>query len=229
MLTIMTHEGRDKGKGESSFIGYYPNYFSSEFCNQAYQYCNRQNEYREGTSSFGKSIPRLQKWYQTEGHYFCPSWRGRYKRWEAFPYDNELHAIQERVNLETTSLLEGIKNVNRPIFNSCLINCYRDENDSIKLHYDNKEVFGLEPTIAIVSLGETRDIYFHRSVRSDCDENPSIKLDKKNKHLNCKISLQAGSLLIMAGATQKYYLHEIPKSKEMLGMRYSLTFRSYYH
>ena len=31
----------------------------------------------------------------------------------------------------------------------------------------------------------------------------------------------------MAGDTQKYYLHEIPKSKEEKGSRYSLTFRDY--
>jgi alkylated DNA repair dioxygenase AlkB len=38
-------------------------------------------------------------------------------------------------------------------------------------------------------------------------------------------SLPGGSLLIMAGETQKHFLHEISKEKSAVGPRINLTFR----
>ena len=210
-------------------IGYYPNYFEDDFIKLTKDYCTSLTEFRSGVSSFGKSIPRLQRWYQMDGHYFSPSWRGKYPRWESFPYDDTLLTIQDRINKETTSLLSELSDINEvstPKFNSCLINYYRDENDSIKPHSDSMEVFGPQPTIAIMSIGETRDIYFKRKdLNEKCPK--SLRLDNKNTHLNCKIRLQEGSLLLMAGMAQHYYLHEIPKVEENKGGRYSLTFREY--
>ena len=55
----------------------------------------------------------------------------------------------------------------------------------------------------------------------------SLKLEKKYTHLNSKITLEHGSLLIMAGCTQQYYIHEIPPTTETKKGRFSLTFREY--
>jgi len=39
------------------------------------------------------------------------------------------------------------------------------------------------------------------------------------------LELSTGSLLIMAGTTQKFWQHEIPKTKKSVGERLNLTFR----
>lgn len=233
MINIITHEKGNKQRDfnineidSSCFIAYYPKYFDTEFINNTRDYCESLDEFRGGMSSFGKAIPRLQRWYQMDGHYFSPTWREKYPRWESFPYDNSLLNIQTKINIATNHLLSDFNNLAAPNFNSCLINYYRGENDSIKPHSDSVEVFGSYPTIAILSIGETRDIYFKRKLlNKNCPQ--SLRLDNENKHLNSKISLEDGSLLIMAGATQQYYLHEIPKVDVKKGGRYSLTFREY--
>lgn len=230
MINIITYEkGNNQiklDKKDSCLISYYPNYFDSDFINNTKNYCESLDEFRGGMSSFGKAIPRLQRWYQMDGHYFSPTWRDKYPRWESFQYDDTLLEIQNKINLTTNHLLSDFNYLEKPTFNSCLINYYRDENDSIKPHSDSVEVFGNYPTIAIMSIGETREIYFKRKLlNKKCPD--SLRLDNQNKHLNSKLSLENGSLLIMAGATQKYYLHEIPKVTEKKTGRYSLTFREY--
>ena len=222
MLNIITEEDG----GDTSFIGYYPGYFNKDFTGQVKKYCTSQSEWRGGMSSFGKPIPRLQRWYQIDMKDFSPKWRGKFPRWESFSYDEQLLEFQHIVNSETHGLLEHFTDLAVPNFNSCLINYYQDNTHSIKPHSDSVDVFGKQPTISIVSIGASRDIYFKRKdLSTGCKK--SLRLDNNNKHLNCKITLEEGSLLIMSGATQKYYLHEIPKVKEDKGERYSLTFREY--
>ena len=53
----------------------------------------------------------------------------------------------------------------------------------------------------------------------------SIKTDINNKQ-EIRIKLKHGSMFIMAGAIQKYFSHEIPKT-DSKDTRYSLTFREY--
>jgi len=43
--------------------------------------------------------------------------------------------------------------------------------------------------------------------------------------LGHKLLLESGSLLIMAGEMQQYWLHQIPKTKKNVGERINLTFR----
>jgi len=66
------------------------------------------------------------------------------------------------------------------------------------------------PVIASLSLGESRDIYF--------------------KHKNIKTSLNipqtSGQLMVMHGHTQKYWKHEIKKTKKPKKPRINLTFRN---
>ena len=73
---------------------------------------------------------------------------------------------------------------------------------------DTKLTFGEYPTIIGLSIGNKRNILFRKI---------------QNKEI-FNFELESGSLFIMAGSSQKYYTHEIPKndSKEH---RYSLTFR----
>ena len=207
--------------GESCHIGYYPGYLSADFIQKTRQYCKTTPQYKGGLSGWGKPIPRLQNWFQEDGIAFSHKWKTDFDRWKADEYDIELSVIQEEIREKVLEL--GFLGISP--FNSCLINYYRNGQDSIKPHFDSMDLFGPEPFICILSLGASREIVFKR--RCYNPDNPkSLRLDPQAKHLGCRIRLEEGSLLIMSGATQKYYQHEIVK-EEGMDERWSMTFRHF--
>ena len=94
-------------------------------------------------------------------------------------------------------------------YNSVLVNLYRDGNDSVSWHSDNEEINGSEPTIASVSLGETR----------------RFDLRHKESGETVRVDLEDGSLLVMSGLSQHCWVHQIAKTKSKVGPRINLTFR----
>ena len=146
---------------------------------------------------FGKThqIPRLQSWYAEDGI-------------EYTYYGKKLQ--RHNWNKTLTDIKEKIENITFFKFNSVLANLYRDGNDSMGLHSDDEKELGINPVIASLSLGETRDIHF--------------------KHKNIKLSLDipqtSGQLIVMYGQTQKYWKHEIKKTKKIKKPRINLTFRN---
>lgn len=111
---------------------------------------------------------------------------------------------------ELQNINTDIENVAKTDFTSILLNRYRSGTDSNGWHADNEKALGKRPIIASLSLGTPR--YFHFKHRT-------IKTEKY------KLLLESGSLLIMAGAMQQYWLHQIPKTKREVGERINLTFR----
>ncbi len=95
-------------------------------------------------------------------------------------------------------------------FTTCLLNLYRHGQDSNGWHADNEKELGKNPIIASVSLGAER--IFHMKHRTDNSQ-------------KIKINLIHGSLLVMSGSTQHYWLHQIPKTKKHVEERINLTFR----
>jgi alkylated DNA repair dioxygenase AlkB len=94
-------------------------------------------------------------------------------------------------------------------FNSVLLNLYRDGRDSVSWHADNEPGLGRNPVIASISLGAVRRFQLrHRRTRARVD-----------------LDLPHGSCLVMAGATQHHWLHQIPKTARPVGPRLNLTFR----
>ncbi len=110
-------------------------------------------------------------------------------------------SIKERVEKELSTS-----------FNSCLINYYRDENDSVSWHSDNEAELGDEPTIASVSFGTARTF--------------QIKHNQTKKRY--QFELQHGDLLVMQKASQHQWQHCLPKLKSSCGGRINLTFRHIY-
>ncbi|HEU4776336.1 MAG TPA: alpha-ketoglutarate-dependent dioxygenase AlkB [Telluria sp.] len=94
-------------------------------------------------------------------------------------------------------------------FNSVLLNYYRNERDSMGMHSDDEAELGPAPAIASVSFGATR----------------TFILRHKGSRRTVKLDLPAGSLLLMAGATQTYWSHGINKQSRPCGPRINLTFR----
>ncbi|MCL1468365.1 alpha-ketoglutarate-dependent dioxygenase AlkB family protein [Argonema galeatum] len=113
----------------------------------------------------------------------------------------------------TATLLDlkvRIEDVAKVNFNSVLLNLYRDGNDGISWHTDAEPELGKNPVIGSVSFGETRIFMFRR-------------ID--NKDLKTELELRDGSFLLMAGATQHYWQHQIPKTSKKVEPRINLTFR----
>jgi alkylated DNA repair dioxygenase AlkB len=95
-------------------------------------------------------------------------------------------------------------------FNSVLANLYRDGNDSMGWHSDAERELGSEPTIASVSFGAPRRF----RIRS-----------RETKRVAAEIELAHGSVLVMRGATQALYQHDLPKAHGA-SARINLTFRT---
>lgn len=113
----------------------------------------------------------------------------------------------------STLLLEIKSKIEKKLdqkFTTCLLNLYRNGQDSNGWHADNEKELGKNPVIASVSLGAER--LFHMKHRTD-------------KTQKLRLNLAHGSLLVMSGSTQHHWLHQIPKTKKNVGERINLTFR----
>ncbi|HLM54443.1 MAG TPA: alpha-ketoglutarate-dependent dioxygenase AlkB, partial [Pseudoxanthomonas sp.] len=95
-------------------------------------------------------------------------------------------------------------------FNSVLANLYRSGRDAMGWHSDDERELGPEPVIASLSLGAARR--FVLKSRHD----PTLKREFVLPH---------GSLLVMAGQTQRHYRHCLPRTAKPTGERINLTFR----
>lgn len=119
---------------------------------------------------------------------------------EAPELNTDLKIIRKRVEHET-----HLK------FNAVLLNLYRNGSDSVSWHSDKINRSGTNPTIASVTFGETRLFRLRHKFRKDI---PQIE-----------IPLHHGSFLIMAGQTNSFWEHAVPKTSRNVLPRINLTFR----
>lgn len=115
------------------------------------------------------------------------------------PWTNELLEIKNRIEYYC-----------KHEFTTALANLYRNGSDSNGWHADNERELGQNPFIASLSLGETRQFHLKHNTL---------------KEQKLKIPLTHGSLLIMSGALQHFWKHQIPKTAKPVGSRINLTFR----
>lgn len=95
-------------------------------------------------------------------------------------------------------------------FNACLLNYYPTGEDGLGYHADNETELGYQPIIASVSLGAERKFVFkHRATKDKVE-----------------IVLKNGQLIVMAGDTQRHWVHSLPKTKKVKEGRINLTFRT---
>ena len=148
-------------------------------------------------SMYDKQVitPRLSAWFADSDTYDYSSLR----RSAPNPWTPELLMIK--------SVVEPIAGV---IFNSVLLNYYRDGNDSVAWHSDNEKALGSHPTIASVTFGQVRSF----DIRN-----------KANHSEKYSVRLEHGSLLLMKGDLQSNWDHRIAKSTRLVKPRLNLTFR----
>jgi alkylated DNA repair dioxygenase AlkB len=93
-----------------------------------------------------------------------------------------------------------------------LVNRYRDGRDSMGWHADAEPELGEDPPLATLSLGTVRRFLLKPRRASAGAERRVFELGP-------------GSLLLMTGATQRHYVHCLPRAAGVADERLSLTFR----
>jgi len=111
---------------------------------------------------------------------------------------------------ELVELKSIVEEKSKETFNSCLLNLYHNGEEGMAWHSDAEKDLKINGAIASLSLGTPR------------------KFSLKHKYKDTKVDmvLGPGSLLIMKGTTQTFWLHSIPKSKKIKNSRINLTFRT---
>jgi alkylated DNA repair dioxygenase AlkB len=186
---ILNHDGQ---------VFYYPQFLIPKQATHYFHTLLTELSWQQETVTlFGKCYPtpRLIAWYGNPGigyrysgiKHVAPGW--------------PLTLATLRQQLETLTSLH---------FNSVLANLYRDGRDSMGWHADNEKTLGKNPTIASVSLGQTRRFLFKHRTGKNCIE----------------LLLEPGSLLLMQGELQTHWLHSLPKQRQANQARLNLTFRT---
>ena len=179
-------------------VKYYPDFFPNTFSNEMFSSLQEGIEWiQEPIWMFGKKImqPRLTAFYGD------PKIAYKYSGIEMQAKDWNHYLIKIKNSIEELCQAE---------FSHVLLNYYRDGQDSMGWHRDNEKSLGNRPLIASVSFGTTREFQLR-------------KYD--DKQFKKSINLAHGSLLLMQGDTQKYWEHQLPKSKKIKNPRINLTFR----
>lgn len=111
---------------------------------------------------------------------------------------------------ELLQLKKILEEISGETFNSCLLNLYHSGEEGMGWHSDAEKDLKQDSAIASVSFGAERKFVFKH---------------KDSKEI-ISLNLENGSLLIMKGTTQKYWLHRLPPTKKVSEARINLTFRS---
>jgi len=111
---------------------------------------------------------------------------------------------------ELRELKTLVENRTGETFNSCLLNLYHSGEEGMAWHSDAERDLKKNGAIASLSFGAERKFCF------------------KHKKTREKVALEPehGSLLVMKGETQTYWLHSLPKTTKVRRPRINLTFRT---
>lgn len=140
-------------------------------------------------------VPRLVAWYGDAE----ASYRYSGLQHRPLPWTPLLAEIRGRVEAVAGQRLNG-----------ALLNYYRDGDDSMGWHSDDEAELGANPLIASLNLGGTRRFDLRR---------------KGSGRIAHSLELVDGSLLVMRGATQHHWQHQVAKTRKPVAPRINLTFR----
>lgn len=216
---MQKHVINERNSDRTVFI-YIPNFLEKDKKQNIVSELESYNDWKVGYNYQGKLITRKQKWYQTNNQSFCKDWKNKFDRWEPNPYTDNLTTLQSYVETYINKIIKTDNYINKPKYNSLLINYYEDGNNFITAHQDSIKSFGEYPTIALLSFGDSRKFILERTLEGKLARN------KNESYLNKEFILEDNSLFIMAGGSQKYYCHAIQKETNKK-KRYSLSFREY--
>jgi len=186
---------------------YDPNFLDRDEAEHYFAALVQRCDWKRYRTSFGSPVPRDEAYYgDADAHY-------TYSRREYLPQPwlPELLDLKNRVEQITPPEAYSNLRLANAGYNAVLCNFYRDGTDSVGLHADAEPEMG--PVIASVSLGAER----------------LFRLKARDGRIVFSQGLPGGSLLIMAGSTQKDFRHEVPKEPRITQPRINLTFRRIEH
>ena len=184
-------------EGRTADIVFWPQWLDQSSANSLLTTAIEQTPWREDfIQIMGKKIPipRLQNWFGDPGTSYTYS----RIRLPAIKFPDWMNAL--RLNVEANTKCQ---------FNRALVNYYRDGSDSVDWHADDEPELGVEPVIASVSLGASREFQLRHNISREI----------------VKIVLPHGSLLLMSGGIQEHWQHRIAKVKNLNEARVNFTFR----
>jgi alkylated DNA repair dioxygenase AlkB len=180
-------------------LAWRPGFLAQAEADAAFVALARETPWRqERIAVYGREVlqPRLTAWYGDPGARYAYSGLAL----EPLPWTPLLADLKARV--ETAS---GAR------FDSLLLNLYRDGRDCVSWHSDAEPELGRNPVIASLSLGAAR--------RFQLRSRPPLPPARR------ELALRHGDLLLMRGATQHEWAHQVPRTARPVGPRINLTFR----
>jgi alkylated DNA repair dioxygenase AlkB len=171
-----------------------PDFLGRQEADELLQELKFATPWRQEVTAWGRPFPRLTAWYADEGL--------------TYRYSGVTHH-----GLAWTASLAGLRRrvegAAGGVFNSLLLNYYRDGRDSVGFHADDEPELGPNPVVPSVSLGGTRRFV--------------LRHNRSGQRLH--FDLTHGSLLVMAGTLQHHWKHTLPRASGPVGERINLTFR----
>lgn len=127
--------------------------------------------------------------------------------------DEELNEYQPSLNWPGSlqTIRQRVENETHIQFNAVLLNLYRNGKDGVGWHSDKTVSSNKNMNIASVTFGETRMFRLRHKFRKEI---PQIE-----------IPLHHGTFLLMAGNTNSFWQHQVPKTSRDVLPRINLTFR----
>jgi alkylated DNA repair dioxygenase AlkB len=179
---------------DGGLLTWLPQFFTPEEAADLFATLKGGIAWKQEHGRFGRPFPRLTALYGDAHAVYTYSGTA----YKALPWTEELVAVRHRVEQAAAAP-----------FNSVLLNCYRDAQDSMGFHADDEPELGTNPIVPSISLGASR-----RFVLRHNQSRKTLEMD-----------LTHGSLLIMAGTLQHHWQHALPKVSVAAGERINLTFR----
>jgi len=187
---------------ENNPLIYYPEFFDINRSEKMFAYFKNNIKWAHDEYNFNGTIvksPRLVSMYSSTGDKDY-TYSGQTKK--SYKYTKSIDYIANEI--------ETFLNLEKGYFNGCLLNYYRNGEDSISYHNDNEKDMDDNGIIAVLSIGEERTFY--------------IKHNKTGQTIRTK--LKDCSLSIMNPICQRQWKHAILKEKDK-SERISLTFRKF--
>jgi alkylated DNA repair dioxygenase AlkB len=179
-------------------VHYYGKLLSQEQSKYYLKYLLETIEWRNDEAViFGKKIITKRKVAWYGEKEFEYTYSNTTKR--ALPWTKEL--------LELKALIEAESG---ETFNSCLLNLYHNGDEGMAWHSDGETDLKKNGAIGSMSFGAERKFAFKH----------------KKSGEKVELVLEHGSLLMMKGVTQTYWLHRLPPTKKIATARVNLTFRT---
>ncbi len=179
-------------------VTFYRNFFDLQESDEIFQILLSEINWRQDKMKlYGKEIdlPRKTAWYGDRNKSYTFS---------------GIHLDPESWTPTLLQVKQRIEEVAEIEFNSVLLNLYRHGNDGISWHTDAEPELGENPVIGSVSFGGARRFMFRH---------------RQDQDLKAEVELTHGSFLMMAGETQHFWQHQIPKTSRKVEPRINLTFR----